>query len=219
MRRIIKGQEPDELRLWKEENAASPQNLTYGNMPKAGVKPQMLVEQGYLCAYTMQRIQTVHDCHIEHIVPRSQRDQRPHLDLDYNNLLACIPSDTPGYRPQLTNFPYGARKKAAAHVDEQTFVSPLQANVESRFHYRADGAVEAVAEDDAAESTIAILALNHGQLIDLRKAAIDARVLDVEVPLSADEAEALAQAIMTADSVGRIPEFCSAISQVASWYA
>jgi hypothetical protein len=110
MRRIIKGQEPEELRSWKEQNAVAPQNLTYSNMPKAGVKLQMLAEQGHLCAYTMQRIQTVQDCHIEHVVPQSQPNQPPHLDIDYSNLLACVPSDTPGHRP-ISDFPYGARKK------------------------------------------------------------------------------------------------------------
>lgn len=215
MKRIIKGQEPEVLRQWKDENADVPQNLTYQNMPKAAVKAQMLVEQGYLCGYTMQRIQTVDDCHIEHITPRSQA---PHLTIDYNNLLACVPSDTPGHRPAINNFPYGAMKKWGTQVDEGTFVSPLQADVESRFRYVADGSVGAVAEDEAAESTITILALNHGQLIDLRKAAIEERVLDVDDPLSAAEAETLAQAIMNADAAGRVPEFCLAISQVAAWY-
>jgi len=40
MRRITKGQEPGELRRWKE--AEVPQNLTYDNMPKGEVKRQML---------------------------------------------------------------------------------------------------------------------------------------------------------------------------------
>src|SRR5579871_5789995 len=91
MKRIIKGPEPEELRCWKEENSEAPQNLTYDNMPKTSVKLQMLAEQGYLCAYTMQGIATANDCHIEHVIPQSQPDRPQHSDIDYNNLLACVP--------------------------------------------------------------------------------------------------------------------------------
>jgi len=221
MRRIIKGPEPEALRSWKVENAEVPQNLTYENMPKPAVKAQMLVEQGYLCAYTMQRIQSADECHIEHIVPQSQalQSDAPHLNIDYNNLLACIPSDTPGHRPSISNFPYGATKKGGSHVDEDTFVSPLHEAVETRFRYLPDGSVEPAVGDEAAAGTITILALNHNQLIELRQAAIEEGVLDRDTALSADEAEALSQAIMTADPAGRLPEFCLAISQVAAGYA
>jgi len=217
MRRIIKGQEPEELRRWKEENTNTPQNLTYANMPKAGVKIQMLVEQGYLCAYTMQRILTPDDCHIEHVVPQSQQNQPPYLDINYSNMLACIPSNTPGHRPLIDDFPYGAPKKGGAHIDEHNFVSPLQEDVEHRFQYAADGSVKPLLNDGAAENTVEILQLNHPQLNELRKAAIDERVLDSG--LSADDAENLSHTIMANDAAGRIPEFCIAISQVALWYA
>ncbi len=56
MKRIFKGQEPEELHRWKEENAHIPENLTFENMPKRSAKLQMIAEQGHLCAYTMQSI-------------------------------------------------------------------------------------------------------------------------------------------------------------------
>src|ERR1017187_10800417 len=118
MRRIIKGEEPAELRLWKEANTDTPQVLTYGNMPKPQVKLQMLIEQGYLCAYTMQRIESVDDCHIEHVVPRNQENQPEFTDINYNNLLACEPSDTPGHRPKRGQLPFGAQKKGGTLIDE-----------------------------------------------------------------------------------------------------
>jgi uncharacterized protein (TIGR02646 family) len=217
MRQIVKGPEPEGHRRWKEENAAVPQNLTYENMPKAPIKLQMLAEQGYLCAYTMQRIQTVDDCHIEHVVPRNQSHRLAHLDIDYSNLLACAPSNTPGHKPKEDNFPYGAPKKGGTPVNDNNFVSPLREGVEDRFRYAPDGSVAPAANDDAATSTINILRLDHAQLKELRKAAIDERVLNRG--LSADEAAILSQTIMTADPTGRIPEFCLAISQVAAWYA
>ncbi len=215
MRRIIKGQEPEELRRWKE--AEVPQNLTYDNMPKAaksGVKCQMLAEQGYLCAYTMQRIPTPDGCHIEHVVPRNQD---PLLQISYSNLLACTPSDTPGHRPKGGNYPFGAQEKGGTPIDENNFVSPLREDVERRFRYAADGSVKPLGNDGAAESTIKILRLDHPQLVDLRKAAIEECVWDAD--LSADKAEELSRTIMTVDAAGRIPEFCLAISQVAFWYA
>ena len=220
MRRIIKGQQPDELRRWKEDEV--PQNLTYANMPgsaKAGVKRQMLAEQGYLCAYTMQRIPTPDDCQIEHVVPQKQPNQPPHMDIEYSNLLACVPSNTPGHKPLVDNFPYGAPKKGGALVDDSNFVSPLREDVERRFQYAADGSVTHLHTDGAAENTIKILRLDHEQLVDLRKAAIEERVLDLDTGLSPHEAERLSRTIMIADTTGRIPEFCLAISQVALWYA
>jgi uncharacterized protein (TIGR02646 family) len=214
MRRIVKGQEPEELRRWKEDEV--PQNLTYANMPKTAVKRQMLAEQGYLCAYTMLRISTPDDCQIEHIVARSQE---PLLQINYNNLLACTPSNRPGNRPQRGKCPFGAEEKDRTQVSENNFVSPLQEDVEHRFRYASDGSVVHVGNDGAAENTIRILRLDHEQLVDLRKAAIEERVLDADTGLSAHEAEDLSRTIMTADAAGKTPEFCLAISQVARRYA
>jgi uncharacterized protein (TIGR02646 family) len=218
MRRIVKGQEPEELRRWKEENAQIPENLKYdrGNWPTRAVKLQMLAEQGHLCAYTMQSIQTEDHCHIEHVVPQSQPNQAPYLDIDYNNLFACFPGDR---LPLEWNrrYPYGAQFKGGTYIDEHNFVSPLQEDVERRFHYGPDGSIKASAGDAPAESSIRILYLDHPQLIELRKAAIDERILDAG--LSAQDAEVLSVEVMTTNLAGRFPEFCLAISQVAAWYA
>jgi len=220
MKRITKGQEPQELRRWKEEEV--PQNLTYANMPKdvkVAVKRQMLAEQGYLCAYTMEQIPTPDDCQIEHVVPQRQPKQRPHMDIDYSNLLACVPSNTPGHQPRTYNFPYGAPKKGGVLVDDNNFVSPLREDVERRFQYAVDGSVAHLQNDAAAESTITILRLDHEQLKDLRKAAIDERIFPPEVGLSSQEAEDLSHSIMTPNGEGRLSEFCLAISHAAAWYA
>lgn len=221
MRKIKKGREPLELRRWKDDEV--PQNLEYGCMPslvKVSVKDQMLVEQGFLCAYTMQRILTRDDCHIEHIVPQGQMNQLPQMDVDYANMLVCVPSDTPDHRPKRGRYPFGAQEKAGTLVDENNFVSPLRDDVESRFQYSADGSIVPRHNDGAAESTIRILRLDHEQLVDLRKAAIDERIFPEEAALSVAEAEDLARMVMeTRDVDGRLPEFCLAISQVALWYA
>jgi uncharacterized protein (TIGR02646 family) len=217
MRRIVKGPEPEELRNWKEENAESPQNLTYNNMPTSGVKRQMLAEQGYLCAYTMQAIPALDDCHIEHVIPRNQPNQPPHLDIEYSNLLACIPGKEPleKWNPK---YPYGAESKGGIHIDGNNFVSPLREDVERRFHYEADGSIKAATGDGAAENSVRILKLNHSVLVELRKAAIDVNVLD-DASLTVESAEALSTSVLDFDSKGRLHAFCVAISQVAAWYA
>jgi uncharacterized protein (TIGR02646 family) len=173
MRRITKGPEPAEVAAWKEQNATTPQNLTYTNMPKTAARAQMLTEQGYLCAYTMLRIDAQNECHIEHIEPQNQS---PNRSIDCSNMLACFPGNVPppGWTPQ---FPYGAQSKGGSHVNDNNFVSPLHKDVELRFTYTASGAVKGTdATDLAAASTIQMLNLNDSQLSDLRKAAIEERV-------------------------------------------
>jgi uncharacterized protein (TIGR02646 family) len=220
MKRIVKGREPEALRLWREQNASIPENLKYdrGNWPTRAVKAQMLAEQGYLCAYTMQSITTEDHCHIEHVVPQSQPGQPLHFDIDYHNLLACSPGNQPppNWNPK---YPYGAQFKGAKYIDENNFVSPLREDVEKRFHYGPDGSVIASTRDTAVVSTIRILYLDHPQLVELRKAAINELILDADPPLSVEEAEVLSVDVMAVNSAGRFPEFCLAISQVAEWYA
>jgi uncharacterized protein (TIGR02646 family) len=226
MRRIVKGTEPEELRRWKDQNAASPQLLRYPNLGGAqtiAIRQQMLAEQGYLCAYTMQRIQSVNDCHIEHIVPRSQPPESHNRDLDYTNMLACFPGrlacspgidPPPGWNPRE---PYGAQHKGGTFINEYNFISPLRDDVESRFQYSADGRVSFNANDTPAMRSIEILKLNHDILTELRRAAIDERIF--EAPMSIADAEKLAVSIATPDSTGMLSPFCIAISQVSMWYA
>ena len=224
MRHIVKGLEPDELSKWKEQNAGVPQNLRYsslhGNVTRA-IRQQMLTEQGYLCAYTMQRIGNVDDCHLEHIVPQSQPPESHQRDLDYKNMLACFPGNqldpdkpTRDWNPRN---PYGAKHKDKAEINAHNFISPLSDDVERRFHFDASGFVNSDAGDTAAASSIRILNLDHGLLNDLRRAAIDERLFGS--PLSADDAEKLAVSIATPDLAGLLPEFCVAISQASIWYA
>jgi uncharacterized protein (TIGR02646 family) len=183
----------------------------------------MLAEQGNLCAYTMQRVQSVDDCHIEHIVPRSQLPESHDRDIDYTNMLACFPGSlacSPGINPPPDwnpREPYGAQHKGGTSIDESNFVSPLRDDVESRFHYTADGRVSFDAGDTPAMRSIEILNLNHDKLRELRRAAIDERIF--EAPLSTADAEELAVSIATPDSAGMLSPFCVAISQVSMWYA
>lgn len=216
MRYIIKNREPILFTNWKRQNRIAPQNLTYdalGQVEKIAIKQTLLVEQGYLCAYTMKRI-TIDDCHIEHINPQSVY---PEQDIDYGNMIACFPKDggdvTQGY---------GAPIKAGNIVEG--FVSPLRQDCELRFSFTENGHIQA--KDDVANETIKLLNLGHQTLVEYRQAAIAVRGISLQRGgrkpqqlLTASQARRLAMQIMQPNEKGEFAPFCTAIAQVALRYA
>lgn len=78
MRKIDKGREPKE---WIEKKCTP--GVDYNAIPE--LKNALLDEQGYLCAYCMQRI-SEDTMKVEHIKPRSKNKE---LTFTYNNLVAC----------------------------------------------------------------------------------------------------------------------------------
>lgn len=209
MKRIVKSQEPTALRRWREANSGIAENLHYnrGGWPGAEIKAALMQEQGYLCAYTMRRITDGRDCHIEHVMSQDQcRRDWPEGEIDFQNLVACCPGNG--------RCPYGAIEKGNHPINQASFVSPLSEDVERRFQYLATGDVVSDASDNAAESTIRILKLDHDELVELRRAAVAEAVLDSDLELP--DLRVLAAKIMELNSNGEYPEFCLAISQVAS---
>ncbi len=214
---IVKGSEPPELAKWKRGNRSSPQNLHYGNLGATeirAIKVRLLNEQGYLCAYTMQRIHSIDDCHIEHWQPQNLH---PELSLDYGNMLACIPQSGGD-----VSLGYGAPIKGGKSAD--TMLSPLRQDCESRLHYRDDGGVQPLEpNDETASATIDLIKLNHDTLKEYRRAAIGAWGLSIRRgrsrctprPLSATQAKDLANTIMNVDADGCRTAYCTAIAQVA----
>jgi len=221
MRHIRKSPEPKELRDWKRENKKTPENLFYGHgstFPTVAVKEALLKEQCHLCAYTMKRLATTADCHIEHIKPRTitkKKQETQPLEVDYNNLLACFPAQgqiNPGY---------GALFKDSYDVADNNFVSPLHGSCEKRFLYNYDGSVKSDNGDAEAEKTIVALNLNNGVLVELREREL--RTYGIKRrgvrQISAKQARKLAESIMEPNSNGFLPEYCMAIKQVAEKYA
>jgi uncharacterized protein (TIGR02646 family) len=209
MKRIVKSQEPVALRHWRETNSGIAENLHYnrGGWPGRAVKAALMREQGFLCAYTMRRIPTEQDCHVEHVMSQDQcREQWPEGDVDYSNIVACYPGKG--------SCPYGAIYKKSHSINQVNFVSPLCAEVEGRFKYSAEGGIKADALDEPARSTIQILNLDHPELVELRRAAISEAVLDAD--LDQADLQALADKFMEPNLNGEYAEFCLAISQVAS---
>lgn len=85
-------------------------------------------------------------------------------------MVACLPA------PNSPPLPYGALKKGMwpEPAQQYLFVSPLSAGCESRFRFTLRGEMHPAHADDAAASeTIRRLALDHRELNELRKAAID----------------------------------------------
>lgn len=223
MRSIDKRGTPGLLNDWKREMLASPQNLRYESLPtsvKDAVKLELLTEQGYLCAYTLRRIDGVNSCHIEHVEPQNAA---PGKDLDYANMAACFPKDGGD-----VSSGYGAPTKAGQSVTFNVdFVSPHSSGCNVRFRFDADGGICAVTGDAAAQKTIELLRLDHDALADLRRGAIQAHGLAVSVRTTrtarklktAAEARRFAAEVLLHDGAGRFEPYSVALAQAALTYA
>lgn len=225
MKAIKKQGEPAALKDWKRDmQHGAPQNLDYGNLPtpvKDAIKSALLVEQGYLCAYTLQRLAAASDCHIEHVEPQNAA---PGKSLDYANMAACWPDNggnvTSGY---------GAPVKAGAAVTLNVdFVSPHAPGCEARFVYDASGAVRPRGGDAAVQGTIDRVQLCHDRLCELRRSTAQAWGLVLSPRgmrssrrhlKSAAEARRFAAEVLQPDALGRLEPFCVALSQIALKYA
>lgn len=86
MRRIIKGQEPQSWREFRETPGVS-----YEAKPE--LREALIREQGYICAYCMQRISLDRETHIEHM---KSRKEYPGLQLVYQNMVLCCTGNTKG---------------------------------------------------------------------------------------------------------------------------
>lgn len=230
MKKINKGPPPTELMKWRTDNAAIPQNLSYGlaEFPLGNVLETLLDEQGHVCAYTLLRLNS-ESAHVEHLKPQTvcksddeARDlaKQPLLreDIAWNNMVACFPKPNQLARPD-----YGAVKKDKWwHAVD--FVSPLQANCEERFKFNSEGEISpAVTTDVAAKTTIQKIGLNNEKLCELRKKAYLAAGIHrrAEKPLtSATKVEQLIAKWSKKDTkTASCAEFCVPLVQVAKEYA
>lgn len=224
MRWIRKGQMPEALIRWKADNAATPQNRSYGagSFPSEAVRQSLLLEQFHLCTYTLRRLKTVAQCqkdnldtrascHIENFVPQSLGV--PGKDIDYSNLLACYP---PSQSKMACS--YGAHVKADIDPSTANLLSPLQAGVDALFSFDERGKVKGNTAD--ACSTIEVLNLNHPTLIQNRAAVIRGFLNPQRGrKLSAKAARTLASNLLRPDAQSCLTEFCVAVAQAAEKYA
>jgi uncharacterized protein (TIGR02646 family) len=216
VRFIEKEAEPALLRRWKWDNSGLPQTLSYANIPAgalAELRDALLREQGYLCAYTMIRIPSSNKGHIEHVWPRSRA---PEKELEYTNMVYRVPGS------DAARSEFGAHCKDDFEVTRDNFVAPTHRACETRFAYDLSGGVKASSKtDSAAIQTVAILNLNHKELVAQREAAIRSQRVfrRAAMPLSATEARKLGARIMQRDGAGKIAPLCIAIRQVSERFA
>jgi uncharacterized protein (TIGR02646 family) len=211
MKYIRKAGPPHNYSVWCRRIRGT-SNENYGclqNPEKNSLHRALVREQGWLCAYTMRRIDEG-SSHIEHIKPETVcRSERIALDLDYKNLVACFPRDG-----MASNLRYGAQLKGNWwQNDGVEFVSPLHRNCEARFRFDMDGNINAVHNNSAAVNTIRVLGLNHRSLTEDRGRVIREFIYGQtgEETLSPIQARSAITTICNSNSSGRFQEFCVAI--------
>lgn len=227
MKRIVKNPvEPPEFTAWKAQVNEDwmPCWENFQKPEKPIVHRALLQEQGFLCCYCGRRIDDAaaehseldaFESHIEHFVP-GEKSTDP-LSLEYSNLhVSCLKENAKG-----APLHCGAAK--GSWFDPGLTVSPLQAGVEDRFLYDAEGHIHPVPGDAGAEKTILHLNLeavptSKGQqispLVVLRRMAIDGALFEENSPLPVDEIRLILEMVRKKDSLGRFPGFAQVIESV-----
>ncbi|KAF0232370.1 MAG: hypothetical protein FD167_4748 [bacterium] len=166
MKWIQKKNEPVKLVKWCKDNKANENDKNFKYLDsevKKELKAVLLKEQGWLCAYTGQDIDSA-SSHIEHLKP--QHYCKNGEDVDYHNLVACYPGiDEKNGTTKPCLYGAIAKGKWPTPEEQEQFVSPLNKNCETRFYYLYSGKVKARSDiDDAAKKTIDKLKLNNDDL-------------------------------------------------------
>lgn len=230
MKKITKGVQAPGLTEWFEANADLPQNLSYGaaEFPFNKVLKGLLVEQGFICAYTLLRINE-NSAHVEHLKPQTlcrkedQERKKAHQrqlreDIAWTNMVACTPEPNSKVKP-----PYGATKKDD-WWDNSNFLSPLNETCEGRFAFKADGKIlPNSATDVAAVETIKNIGLDNDKLSELRKTAFLSagihRRSEKAITSVAKVEQLIARWSRKNQVTSECEEFCVPLVQVAKEYA
>lgn len=178
MKHIKKGTEPEELLQYRNYTP----NASYeGFSSKQAVREALVLEQGAICAYCMQRIHldisSDSPTDIEHY---HSQDNHPELQLDYTNMLGVCKGNS--------------QNKAAAHLyhcdkskdqpKNKPFlpltVNPLERHSVDTIRYRSDGTIYSENETINDELDI-ILNLNEPNLVTYRKQVIAEAKLQVRI--------------------------------------
>lgn len=174
---IKKGDEPQKLREWKEENKDL--DCCYKNLTsecKAAIQLSLLKEQGYICCFCGCRIASCKDgrelCifqrpssdfgRIAHLVPQSKDKSK---DVDYLNM--CYSCAASYESPRVEN----------EHCDrwqgnKELYITPLDKECSTAFIFDEDGKIKSAEENELYEKTIQNLNLNCTRLVNKRKAVI-----------------------------------------------
>lgn len=223
MRYIQKNEQPQALINWKAQRNAAGQPLDFQQLGrvqvdgndvdvKKAIKEQRLKDQGYLCAYTMMRI-NLDSSHVEHLKPQTLsriNDRVKHFieeTVDYGNMVLCYPK-----REDKGGVGFGAPHRG----DAKLAVTPREERCETRIKYKLDGTVSSE-DSDVSKMIDEVLNLNHATLVDRRKDSYKRKGLGLrsEKPISEKEAIRLAEAALQIDSNDKLMPFCVGISHAA----
>jgi uncharacterized protein (TIGR02646 family) len=221
MKHVAPNQPPTELIRWIAQCRSASIEIDYDTVGqveidgekrdvKAAIKRQRLVDQGYICPYTLVRIDEA-SCHIEHIKPRavSKAEGRREETLDYGNLVACFPAKG-------SDKTYGCG--APLREDKLLALSPRDPRCEVVARYQSTGRVEAAAGWELVAHTLdTLLGLNCIWLSERRKAALSGAGVSIcsSNPLSAAAAKDLRETILRFRPGQKLAPFCVAIAHVA----
>lgn len=181
-----------------------------------GIREARLLDQGFLCAYTLRRIDK-NSSHNEHLVPRSvsKAEGRVEETLDYRNIVACYPK-----REAKGGCPYGAPVRGNTPLA----LTPLEQSCEARLRFdRSSSRFEPTNPDDVEVRNLVenVLKLNHDALIQRRRQAInEAGVgLGSKPPITAADARRLAHSVLEFRRGKALMPFCTAVAQAALAHA
>lgn len=169
MKHIVKQVEPQSIIDWKnlvnDDWQPSWDNLM--NPEKKYLKESLVEEQGYICCYCQQRIDSSTKTEIEHITTREEctRLGNEALKIEYTNLIAsCEGNQPPSRHSQIEEYRHCNNFRSNKDLP----ISPLHGNCESNFLYDFTGNVSGL-------NTLAVTTidnLNLKILKDYRKAKI-----------------------------------------------
>lgn len=198
MRYIQKGEEPEFMRLWKEQRLQNGLKCAYDEFDqKKKLNESLRKEQHGICCYCQQRLDHFQGMAIggslnEHLIPENGPEGDFDKQMDYTNIFACC-MDSKGYKK---------RERNKRHCDESKGHKRIRGFIQepscsSFFRYNSLGQIipngrfntwdEYIAHRDESNGdikdaidAIEVLNLNCHQLTDDRKRDLDALLMIIK---------------------------------------
>lgn len=167
IKKLLKN-EPDTLKDYRKTTP----NASFKGFgdPDQKLKKALLLEQGEVCAYCMQRISLDLNqnykpkIEVEHILPQKGPHKNIKKALDYSNMVGVCNGNSVG------------QKHCDKSKEDELLkrLSPLKENCETLITYSTSGLIISISNNDDVEYDINdILNLNNQNLVDMRRNAID----------------------------------------------
>lgn len=154
MRKIVKGLEP---LAWREFRNTP--GVKYEAKPE--LRDALIQEQGYICAYCMQRISLDGKTHIEHMKSRSKH---PELILDYQNMVLCCSGRTCGVS-HCDN--HKDNEDITFDLFSEAFINTLSYHIQSRsVAIKSSNPIWDKEINDILNLNCSILGINRKQVLD-----------------------------------------------------